>query len=92
MRNTGGDFGPTFCLLMQNLEEACAKSYTRHMTCLPRTSRRLLRAELVRCPSHNVTTSDPSDNHETESVCAASDRGATKRIAQVGNIPYIAGW
>ena len=36
-------------------------------------------------------TSDPFDNHETESVCAPSDRRVTKRIAQVGSIPYVAG-
>jgi len=33
---------------------------------------------LVRCPGHNIITSDPSDNHETESVCVANNAGATK--------------
>lgn len=43
---------------------------------------------LVRCPCHNVITSDPSDNHETESVCAANDcRRATKRICASGQHP-----
>lgn len=50
------------------------------------------RVDLVRCPGHNIMSFDSSDNYETESVCAASDRRATKRIAPVGNIPNIAGW
>ncbi len=33
---------------------------------------------LVSCPGHNVKTSDPSDNHETESVGVANNAGATK--------------
>jgi predicted PurR-regulated permease PerM len=41
---------------------------------LPRVAATLL----VSCPGHNIITSDPSDNHETESVCVANNAGATK--------------
>jgi len=32
---------------------------------------------LVRCPGHNITAADPSDNYETETVCAGLDRRST---------------
>ena len=35
---------------------------------------------LVSCPSHNVIARDSSNNHETETFCAACDRGATEGI------------
>ncbi len=46
---------------------------------------------LVSCPGHNVISSDPSDNHETRSVCVAGDRRATKRVGEVGGIAHLAG-
>jgi hypothetical protein len=45
---------------------------------------------LVSCPSHNIMSRDPSDNHETESG-GAGDHGRTaERAEQAGAVAHVA--
>ena len=48
--------------------------------------------DLVSCPSHNVISSDPSDNHETESDRVLCYRRTARGVDQLGAVAYLAGW
>jgi hypothetical protein len=48
------------------------------------------RGHLVRCPGHNITIADPSDNYETETACDDLDRRTTQRIAHLGHVAHFA--
>jgi len=46
--------------------------------------------KLVRCPSHNIITSNPSDNHETESGSALPHRRTANRVDRLGAVTRVA--